>query len=299
MRNFYEASMVQQPVAPEVHQCSNGANLRLFDAHGHQEKVFSNNLAELSCAEEEFDARYQKLTQERQGKHVLQGSTPMCQPSQVWTNKSRRRSCKAHNQSTFTTPSRSLLLPPCATAAVLSRTMYPTISWTGFGLGSSALTIQSRTPSTTLRFPSSLLRTTWREASNFERRRRRKRKMYHVVGAKACESLAAECNSFELKNHFCVGAAASATRGTLSLSNMALVASFLLPVPANLRLRTLQNEDVLWARSGNHPSAILCVLFHRSHWKCAWQSFNSSARARSFPRHISFRVTPKKKKSVA
>eukprot|EP00450_Noctiluca_scintillans_P002421 CAMPEP_0194482150 /NCGR_PEP_ID=MMETSP0253-20130528/4235_1 /TAXON_ID=2966 /ORGANISM="Noctiluca scintillans" /LENGTH=688 /DNA_ID=CAMNT_0039321673 /DNA_START=47 /DNA_END=2116 /DNA_ORIENTATION=+ len=63
LREYYGASFVQQPVAPEVHQSSGGAASSIIGILEVIEADFSKNLAELSLAEEEGESSYQKLTQ--------------------------------------------------------------------------------------------------------------------------------------------------------------------------------------------------------------------------------------------
>jgi len=64
LRNYYGASFVQQPAAPEIHQSSGGAGSSIIGILEVVESDFSKNLAELSLAEDEAEAGYQKITQE-------------------------------------------------------------------------------------------------------------------------------------------------------------------------------------------------------------------------------------------
>merc|ERR1712136_729359 len=64
LRNYYGTSFVQQPAAPEVHQSSGGAGTSIIGILEVVESDFSKNLAELSLAEDEAEAGYQKITQE-------------------------------------------------------------------------------------------------------------------------------------------------------------------------------------------------------------------------------------------
>merc|ERR1712064_21522 len=64
LRNYYGASFVQQPAAPEVHQSSGGAGSSIIGMLEVIESDFSKNLAELSLAEDEAENGYQKVTQE-------------------------------------------------------------------------------------------------------------------------------------------------------------------------------------------------------------------------------------------
>merc|ERR1712012_1154399 len=64
LRNYYGASFVQQPAAPEVHQSSGGAGSSIIGMLEVIESDFSKNLAELSLAEDEAETGYQKVTQE-------------------------------------------------------------------------------------------------------------------------------------------------------------------------------------------------------------------------------------------
>jgi len=64
LRNYYGASFVQQPAAPEIHQSSGGAGSSIIGMLEVVESDFSKNLAELSLAEDEAEAGYQKITQE-------------------------------------------------------------------------------------------------------------------------------------------------------------------------------------------------------------------------------------------
>merc|ERR1712209_252713 len=64
LREYYGASFVQQPDAPEVHQSSGGAGTSILEILEVIESDFSKNLAELSLSESESGSSYQKLTQE-------------------------------------------------------------------------------------------------------------------------------------------------------------------------------------------------------------------------------------------
>merc|ERR1712227_879743 len=64
LRNYYGASFVQQPAAPEIHQSSGGAGSSIIGILEVVESDFSKNLAELSLAEDEAEAGYQKITHE-------------------------------------------------------------------------------------------------------------------------------------------------------------------------------------------------------------------------------------------
>merc|ERR1712209_138162 len=65
LREYYGASFVQQPDAPEVHQSSGGAGTSILEILEVIESDFSKNLAELSLTESESESSYQKLIQEK------------------------------------------------------------------------------------------------------------------------------------------------------------------------------------------------------------------------------------------